>query len=85
MGGVCVAEISRPAKGRFRKNSKAPQSAAILRVKLGGRREEEMRNLKTMPGSDEIDVRDYITNRIASHHTTFSRLKTIPLSLVPQE
>ena len=41
--GVDVAEISRPAKGRFRKIRRqrrgAPQSAAILRAKLGGRRE----------------------------------------------
>ena len=87
---VDVAEISRPAKGRFRKIRRqrrgAPQSAAILRAKLGGRREEggreeEMRNLKIMPGSDEIDVRDYIT---ASHHTTFSRLKTILLPRAPR-
>ena len=82
MGGS-VADISRPAKGRFRKNSKAPQSAANLRAKLGGRREEKMRNLKIMPGSDEIDVRDYITNRIASYNF-FPAKNDSPLPRAPR-
>ena len=75
--------------GKIRRQRRgAPQSAAILRAKLGGRREgrkDEKFENHAGEGSDEIDVRDYITNRIASHHTTFSRLKTILLSLVPQE
>ena len=73
--------------GKFEGNESAPQSAAILRAKLGGRRErgkEEMRNLKIMPGSDEIDVRDYITNRIAASYNFFPAKNDSPLPRAPR-
>ena len=44
-----------------------------------------MRNLKIMPGSDEIDVRDYITNRIAASYNFFpAKNDSPPLPRAPR-
>ena len=43
-----------------------------------------MRNLKIMPGSDEIDVRDYITNRIAASYNFFPAKNDSPLPRAPR-
>ena len=68
--------------GKFEGSLNQPPFSAPSWAEEG--REEKMRNLKIMPGSDEIDVRDYITNRIAASYNFFPAKNDSPLPRAPR-